>query len=204
MDPDDWILTDLVYKHSDVSRRPLHTGGGNGMKGFAEITSIALIISLALSIQTPASRPSNPSDYWIKTALDSVMVRNGHFDSDRIQVSTRDGVVKLSGNVLTGDEKGLVQLLAIQIPGVKALKSNIQVMPAVNQNVELEKESQSALFGNPLVYIRELKVQAQNGIVTLKGIVYQTEQKRLADGLVSMLPGVNTVINNIAVLHRKY
>lgn len=143
---------------------------------------------------------STPSDLWITTALKSVMERNGHFDLDHIGLSVNHGTVDLSGSVLTGEEKGLAELLAMQIPGVKAVENGIRVIPALDRDIEIEKESKSALLENSLLHIRELSVEARDGIVTLKGIVYQPEEKQLANRLVTLLPGVKGVRNKIEVL----
>jgi osmotically-inducible protein OsmY len=164
--------------------------------------AFSVMIVLALSGSAPAALGSNPSDLWIQTALDSVMEQDGHFDLDRIDTSTHHGVITLNGTVLTGDERGLAELLAMQIPGVKAVENEIRVVPDMTPEVVMEKQSRAALIENPLLDIRELEVRASGGIVTLRGIVYRPDEKRLARSLVHQLPGVRGVVDKIEYLQR--
>jgi len=150
----------------------------------------------------------NKSDLWIKTAVESLMEKDGHFNLDgysgldRVAVSVHGGTVLLRGTVLIGEEKGTAELLAMQTTGVHAVENDIQVIPMLNQEVALEKESESDLDENPLLEIRELRVRAQDGTVTLKGIAPRGYEERLADHLVKMIPGVDAVRDKIEVLKR--
>jgi osmotically-inducible protein OsmY len=165
-------------------------------------TIVSMIIVLALSRPSRAGFRPVKNDLWIQTALDSVMEKDGRFDLDRIDTSTHNGVVTLSGTVFTGDEKGLAELLAMQIPGVKAVKNEIRVVPAMTRDIELEKKTRSTLIENPLLNIRELEVRASGGVVTLRGIVYRAGEKPLARSLVHQLPGVRRVVDRIEYLQR--
>jgi len=161
-----------------------------------------MIFVLGLSRTSRAGFHPVKNDVWIETALESVMEKDGRFDLDRIETATHHGVVTLSGTVFTGDEKGLAELLAMQIPGVKAVENEIRVVPAMTRDIGLEKKSRSALIENPLLNIRDLEVRASGGVVTLKGIVYRTGEKSLARSLVHQLPGVRRVVDRIEYLQR--
>jgi len=165
-----------------------------------------LLASVVLVVLFPV--PASPAvqlekgDLWIKTALESVMEKDGRLDLNRIGVSSRKGIVKLEGTVLTGEEKGLAELLAMQIPGVRGVQNNMQVIPPLNQDIAIEKETQSVLIENPLIDIEALHVRANNGIVTMSGIVDRPCEKHLADRLVSMLPDVHKVVDRMETLQR--
>lgn len=171
-----------------------------------------LVASVLLMVMIPV--PASPAmqmekgDLWIKTALESIMEKDGYFNVDgyssldRVHVSVHRAIVKLGGAVLTGDEKGEAEVLAMQVPGVHAVENDIHVIPVMNKEVELEKESDSAIDENPLLDIRELRVRAQDGTVTLEGIAPRGYEEQLADQLVKMIFGVDAVHDKIEVLKR--
>jgi osmotically-inducible protein OsmY len=172
------------------------------MRGITLVAVLIGVVFWAFTISDTKTLSYAPSDLWIKTALEAIMERDGRFDLEHIDVSVREGIVKLTGSVFTSDEKGLAELLAVQVPGVKAIEDDIFVIPALNQDLALEKESRSVLFENPLLHIVSLKVHAKDGIITLNGIVYGSDEKHLANKIVAMLPGVQVVRNQIEVLHQ--
>jgi hyperosmotically inducible periplasmic protein len=63
------------------------------------------------------------SDTWITTKVKSTFIYSSNVDSDDISVSTKDGVVSLSGKVGSGAERQLAIELAQNIRGVKSVQS---------------------------------------------------------------------------------
>jgi osmotically-inducible protein OsmY len=162
---------------------------------------VVSILFITLS-QAPASHAMQreKSDLWIKTALESDMEKDGHLDLNRIGVSSHHGIVKLDGTVLTGEEKGLAELIAMQIPGVRGVENDILVIPPLDPDIAIEKQARAALIENPLLDIRQLRVHVVNRIVTLQGIVLRTRERHIADRLVSMLPDVDNVVDKLEAL----
>jgi osmotically-inducible protein OsmY len=142
------------------------------------------------------------SDLWIKTALEFDMEKDGHLNLNRVGVSSHNGVVKLEGTVVTGEEKGLAELIAMQIPGVRGVENDMRVIPPLDQDIAIEKQAEAALIENPLLRIWQLRVHAVNGIVTLWGIVDGSRERHLADRLVSMLPAIDKVVDKMETLPR--
>jgi osmotically-inducible protein OsmY len=147
----------------------------------------------------PAAGDAN-KDVQIETAVESVIEEDGHLDLDELRISCHDGVVRLGGTVLTVEERALAELLAMQVPDVRAVQDNIRVERPSDQDVELEKQAESTLLENPLLQITELLVRARHGVVTLHGIARDQGEKSLAGRLLSDLPGVVKVRNKIEVL----
>ena len=144
--------------------------------------------------------PDHLNDFWIQSALDSVLEKDGDFDLDQVSVVIREGNVRLKGNVLTEEEKGHAEQIAMQIPGVQALENDIHVIPPVNRDVDLEKQIQSEIFENPLLHIRDLRVLSKDGTVTINGIVRTPFEKKLMDSLVLGFPGVKGLREKAEVL----
>jgi len=177
------------------------------MKGLFNLTVLAIFgtaIFIMVSMPAPASPVAQtaPGDLWITTALESVMEKDSRLSLSRIEVASVNGIVKLGGTVLTDDEKGLAEQIASQIPGVTGIENNVGVLPAAGPDSALEKEAKATLIENPLLHIGALAVSARDGVVTLKGLVYQNRDKRLARRLVALLPNVHSVVNKIEALGR--
>jgi osmotically-inducible protein OsmY len=154
------------------------------------------------STPTAASRAgqADSGDLWITSAIHSVMEKDSRLSPNQIEVASLKGIVKLDGRALTEDEKGLAEEIAMQIPGVKGIENDIEVLPAIDSDSELQDQTRTELIENPLLHIRELDVEARNGVVTLNGVVSQSRDKHLAGRFVAGLPNVHAVINRIETL----
>ena len=163
----------------------------------ARVVFMGMVLLLPLSA-TPLA--GHGGDLWIKAAVETVIERDGRLDLDDIRVSCHNGIVKLSGTVLADEEKGLAAQLVMEVPDVRGIENNIQVVPVLSENIKVEKEAEATLLANPLLHIRELKIRALYGMVTVKGIVYHKSEKIFVTELLSDLPDVKQVINKIEVL----
>jgi len=63
------------------------------------------------------------SDGWITTKVKSTFIYSSNVDSSDISVSTKDGIVTLTGKVDSGAERELATELAQNIKGVKSVES---------------------------------------------------------------------------------
>src|ERR1700751_1608731 len=90
------------------------------------------VVVLGLVLLLPFSAPASAGhrgDLWIKAAVESVIERDGRLDLDDLRVSSHNGIVKLSGTVLAGEERGLAAQLAMEVPDVQGIENDIQVVP---------------------------------------------------------------------------
>ncbi len=143
--------------------------------------------------------PAQPEDGWILTALASVTERDGRLSPGRVNASCHNGVVSLRGTVLTEEDKGVAEQLAMLIPGVRGIENNLSVAPAVDGNGRIAQEVRSILMEHPSIQIKALNVRARDGVVTLTGAVDDQRQRRLADRLVMMAPHVRRVIDRLTI-----
>ncbi|MFZ5863838.1 MAG: BON domain-containing protein [Nitrospirota bacterium] len=74
-----------------------------------------------------------PGDFWISTATESVMERDGRLYPGQVKVSCHDGVVTLRGAVPTDDDKGLAEHLAMIVPGVRGIVNALNVRQVVDR-----------------------------------------------------------------------
>ncbi len=165
---------------------------------------VMLGVLTLVSLSNPIRRSTVPGvgDLWIMSALESVIERDGHDDLNRVSVTAREGVVTLDGMVLTDAEKGLAERLASEIPGIRAVENTIRVTPALSRDLAIEKAVRAELVEDPLVHIRDLRVRADDGVVTVAGIVSQRGEERLARALVAKVPDVGRVIDKLETAPR--
>jgi osmotically-inducible protein OsmY len=109
-------------------------------------------------------------------------------------------VIALHGTVPTEEDRGAVEQLALLIPGVRGIENDLSVAAAVDGNDTLAQEIRSALLENPSIQIKALNVRAQEGVVTLTGVVQERRQRRIADRLVLMTPHVRQVLDHLTLL----
>ncbi|MFI5399113.1 MAG: BON domain-containing protein [Candidatus Binatia bacterium] len=119
-----------------------------------------------------------------------------------IGVGVKDGVVTLSGNVDHYYEKSAAERVAARVFGVKAVAEEIQVrLPGSlkRSDEEIAGAASNALEWNASVPHDRVKVQVQDGVVTLSGQVDAWYQKNQAENAVRYLMGVKLVNNHITI-----
>jgi osmotically-inducible protein OsmY len=120
-----------------------------------------------------------------------------------IRVDVKDGVVRLSGYVDSYSKKWAADLAAARVFGVKAVESEeIQVrlpnsLKRPDENIA--RAASNALEWDVSVPHDRVKVQVQNGLVTLSGEVDWWYQKNAAETAVRHLMGVVSVSNGITI-----
>jgi len=120
-----------------------------------------------------------------------------------IQVDVKNGVVALSGYVDSYSKKWAADRAAARVFGVKAVEAEeIQVrLPGSLKRPDdsIAQAASNALEWNVRVPHDRIKVQVQNGLVTLSGEVDWWYEKNAAETAVRHLVGVVSVSNGITI-----
>jgi osmotically-inducible protein OsmY len=120
-----------------------------------------------------------------------------------IRVDVKDGVVTLSGYVDSYSKKWAADRAAARVFGVKAVEAEeIQVrLPGSLKRPDesIARAATNALEWNVSVPQDRVKVQVQNGLVTLSGEVDWWYEKNAAETAVRHLIGVVSVSNGITI-----
>lgn len=122
--------------------------------------------------------------------------------ASHIGVAAEDGVVTLSGHVLSYSERHAAEQAAKRVYGVKALANEIEVkLPRSDErsDQELAKVCVAALEASVLVPADKIKLVVKSGWITLEGKVEWQHEKEAAETAVHYLFGVKGVSNKIAV-----
>jgi hyperosmotically inducible protein len=143
----------------------------------------------------------------VKTAL----LLSKHVSAFDTAVGTARGEVTLTGDVPTENIKRLAAAIAQDTSGVKAVHNNLTVNPGVAGNPEVASIGDrvadleiKTLVTDQLAQAPELKderitVQVNKRSVSLDGTVSSPAQRRAADRIVLLVPGVQHLTSNLVV-----
>ena len=91
-------------------------------------------------------------------------------------------------------------VLAAAVVGLTACLSGPPKTEAQRQaDKDLADQVQTALTSDKTLYARHINVHADNGVVTLSGHVWTTEEMAAAPQIAQSVPGVSKVVNRIEV-----
>jgi len=143
----------------------------------------------------------------VKTAL----LLSKHVSAFDTAVGTARGEVTLTGEVPSEDIKRLAAAIAQDTSGVKGVHNNLTVNPRVAGNPEVASIGDrvadleiKTLVTDQLAQAPELKderitVQVNKRSVSLDGTVSSPAQRRTADRIVLLVPGVQHLTSNLVV-----
>lgn len=153
------------------------------------------------------ARAETPSDLKITTEIKATFEGDHHIDLSDVDVKTENGVVTLSGTVLTDYEKAHAVKHAgavrDRIKEVKSIVDTITVIFPADQDLVLAKDIRSDLLQNPALHVTKLKVSVQNGSVQLHGFVPSKEQKERVEKIVRGRKQVTSLKNDLVILSEK-
>lgn len=117
-----------------------------------------------------------------------------------IDVSVKNGVVTLSGEVRTLSEMDAAVNDAKWTAGVAEVINNIRVVPEeVRSDKEIIADLRNAFRRDALVDEDDIAVEVTNGVVLLSGLADNLRERSAAENDAKLTQGVVRVINNIAV-----
>ena len=121
----------------------------------------------------------------------------GH-DKHHIAVTSYEGKVLLTGEVLTSLDKERVQAVATKSVGVNTVINELAVMDPSSvttllSDSMLATKVRSAIIGTENISLNQMKVTVQRGIVYLMGIV-TPEEAKLASKVAAGVNGVQQVV----------
>jgi hyperosmotically inducible protein len=187
------------------TRKSYHSSAGDKgevMKaakiGVSVIGSIILVAGVACSSNQQA--PDISSD--LRKALDQAGYTQVSASQDRDK-----GVVTLTGNVASDDDKSKAESIAKSVAGTEVVSDQIGVRPPGDESTAKKVDSalDSGIEDNlkaALVqqkFAKDVNYDVKNGVVTLKGDVHSQGQRASAEKLAKNVPNVKQVVNELDV-----
>ncbi len=117
-----------------------------------------------------------------------------------IEVSVKEGVVTLTGQVPSLGHKRLAGVLAWWVPGSRDVINGLEVVPPEADNDdEITDAVRLVLEKDPFVNAAQIRVSTKNACVTLEGLVATEREKDMAEWDAWYVFGVDRVINALTV-----
>jgi osmotically-inducible protein OsmY len=125
---------------------------------------------------------------------------------DPLKTHTQQGLVTIDGRTDNLRVSRRAIDLALEVRGVKSVVSRIHVDPPKRRNLDLKRDALNVISKDPkgsILSKRNIQVEAQDGVVILKGDVASWGEKKIAADEVEVVPGVKDIRNLIQVNFKK-
>jgi osmotically-inducible protein OsmY len=190
------------------------------------VTTVADHLQLASADSAPqrtADRDARDKDTtlgdpWVTAKIESKYFLDAEVKGRKIDVTTEDGIVTLTGEVSSPSERRQAVLLAKATEGVKEVRDQLRVVTertdtapaargtgsrmmaaAAPDDEWIETRIQSRFFLEEDLKEEEIEISSAAGKVTLAGAVDSPDAKETAEEIARDTSGVDQVVNRIAV-----
>ena len=170
---------------------------GNGPLALGIVCAAAL--AMACVPATRAQARTKIGDRDIVSAVETNFLINDEVPSHKIDVTSKDGIVTLSGSVYNILARDKATEIAESIKGVRSVVNEIQVKPALRSDDEIRRDVLEALASDPATDSYKIDVKVEKGTVTLSGNVDSYGEKRLCTDVAKRVRGVKDVAEQIEI-----
>ncbi len=137
--------------------------------------------------------PFSSTDAAVAADVENALLADPATDAYEVTPTVTDGVVTLTGNVDSWQEKQLAGTVAKEVEGVTGLKNDIAVnYKATRPDPEIKNDIKEALKWNTLIDDGLIDVTVNNDNVKLSGVVGSASEKGLAEAA-AWVAGVKSV-----------
>ncbi len=128
------------------------------------------------------------------------MVYNKRLSAQPIEISVKDAIVYLTGNVQSYGRAAAAYEVVASVPGVRGVSKRLVVEPPGDlQDDEVANYVRAALDAHSEVIRAAITVSVSGGVATLEGSVRDTWQHAVAEDIARSARGVRDVRNRLAV-----
>jgi osmotically-inducible protein OsmY len=159
--------------------------------------------------------PANPeaasigdrvADLEIKTLVTDHLARATELQNQHITVQVSKRRVSLDGTVDSPAQRRAADRIALLVPGVLELASNLTVTNATGSpesapesaDDRLARRVEFELYATKAVALKDVQIRSQDGSVFLSGKVGSRAERLLAERVTQSVEGVKKVVNNLS------
>jgi len=168
----------------------------------ALVMTAGVLAFTAVLVFTGGTVRASETDDRIDSSFKKTYVYKTYLKDEHIKISSKDGVVTLSGSVADETHKPMAQNVAEALPGVTSVDNRITVQgeqPAESSDTWISMKVKSALLFHRNVSATATEVTLKDGNVTLKGEAATEAQKELTTEYAKDVDGVKSVKNEMTV-----
>jgi hyperosmotically inducible periplasmic protein len=168
-----------------------------------KVLTIAIAVSLFLATSACSKQPERTYKDSVKTALEQADLKDV-----RVSEDTDKNTITLGGTLHSEDAKQKAANVAKANAGSRIVVNEVSVQPvgqeseakSVTSNLDdgIESNYKAALVAKGLDK-QSIRFDAKNGVLTLKGHVKTTSQRKEAEQLAQTVPNVQQVLNELDV-----
>ena len=176
------------------------------MKTYRLCLSLLALLVVGTVVGCSTSTKSPDVSDSIRRSLDQAGLNDVKVDQDR-----DTGVVTLSGQVKSDDEKTRAETVAKEVAGNQVVSNQIAVRPvgfeseakeiASDLDTGIESNFHAALISNRMD--KGVEYKAKNGVLTIKGELNSQAKRDRLEELAASIPNVQQVVNEIQVKGQK-
>lgn len=138
-------------------------------------------------------------DATLVNRVENALAASPWVNAQEIKTSARNGLITLTGLVDTQEEMEWAVDTAYQVPGVKAVVSEIFTRHRSQGDDLRLTEQLVAKLGENRLNSAQVRAFVMDGIAFLSGEVYSDEDRERAESLVQYIPGIHRVNSAIRV-----
>lgn len=169
------------------------------MNNIKRSAAINTAIAAAVLIVTAVPLFASDADDRIESSFKKSYVYKTYLKDENIKISSKNGIVKLSGEVLDESHKPMAQDTVEALPGVKSVENTI-VIKNDKSDTWIKIKIQTVLAFHSNVNASKADINVKNGVVTLKGKAISQAQKELTTEYAKDVEGVKEVKNEMTLV----
>lgn len=163
----------------------------------AALTAACCVFAAATK---PAEAKPDMTDQTISDKIDDELLLDPGVVSTKVDVSTSNGIVTLTGQVNNILAKERAARIADTVKGVRAVVNRIEVRPSVTRSdAQIRRDVESALLNDPATESYEITTTVENGEATLTGTVDSYQERELVKMVAKGVRGVTAIEDEIDV-----
>jgi hyperosmotically inducible periplasmic protein len=167
-------------------------------------TALVAILALAMLVGCSQQRANAPA---AKDQVEAALNQNNLGDV-KVAEDRDKGVITLSGNVKSDEDKQRAESLAKQAAPGRVIANEVGVRPAGAESTasKVDSNTDDAIENHMKALIaannwndQHIRFNAKNGVLTLKGDVDTPQQRASVEKEAANIPGVMQVVNELQV-----
>lgn len=162
------------------------------------VRRVSGVRGIAMDLEVKLAAGARPSDTDIAQAALNAMRWHSMVPEERVQIEVEDGHVTLSGELDWAYQVASAEQCVRPLLGVKDITNDIRIRPHVNTS-DIAAGISSALMRHAQREARNISIQVDGGVVTLRGKVDSLREREAAVGTAWSAKGVTRVVDQLEV-----